>query len=143
MLQVLHIIFNTNISKTFSKNLSSSFLVRTQAQKEQYLNYRRVYQGDNQDVFSARRKLAERQSRSREESRGPQPFTQFPGMALVMATALQSAQKPAGEKSLKLSNNTSLFIYVAILQGCKWVRKNLETCFNKRSGQAPLGYMTV
>nr|XP_054754787.1 nucleoporin p58/p45-like isoform X4 [Lytechinus pictus] len=66
------------------------------AQKDQYLNYRRVYLGDSQDVFSARRKLAERQTRSKTQSKGPQPFTQFPNMALVMATAMQSAQKPTG-----------------------------------------------
>ncbi|XP_030836242.1 nucleoporin p58/p45 isoform X4 [Strongylocentrotus purpuratus] len=66
------------------------------AQKEQYLNYRRVYLGDSTDVFSARRKLAERQTRSKTQSKGPQPFTQFPNMALVMATAMQSAQKPTG-----------------------------------------------
>lgn len=86
-----------------SEEILYNCLSYLQAQKEQYLNYRRVYLGDSTDVFSARRKLAERQTRSKTQSKGPQPFTQFPNMALVMATAMQSAQKPSGENIIVLS----------------------------------------
>lgn len=71
-----------------------------QAQKEHYLNYRKVFHGDTVDIFEKRKKI---QSKTRDQGRtvinntvGPTPFTGMSNMAAVaMASALNKTQQPA------------------------------------------------
>ncbi|XP_071950657.1 uncharacterized protein [Antedon mediterranea] len=66
-------------------------------QKEQYLNYRRVYHGETQDIFETRRKQADKRGKIPVVPSGPGPFDNISNAtAIAMAAAMQSAQKPAG-----------------------------------------------
>ncbi|XP_013378989.1 nucleoporin p58/p45 isoform X2 [Lingula anatina] len=69
------------------------------AQKEQYLNYRRIFQGDSADIFEKRKKASEKMGISQRSmvSVGPTPFTGMSNVAAVaMATALNRGQQPSG-----------------------------------------------
>ena len=85
------------IPKVLLKTFEIYFLY-LQAQKEQYLNYRRVYHGDTDNIFALQKKAADREQRIASLPIGPQAFDNISNAAAIaMATALQTAQKPTGE----------------------------------------------
>ena len=66
-----------------------------QAQKDHYLNYRKIFHGENVDIFERHRKAAEKTKDSKLTSVGPTPFTGMSNAAAVaMASALNRTQQP-------------------------------------------------
>lgn len=74
-------------------------------QKQQYLNYRKVFYGDTTDIFEKRKKAVEKTKAKRPTDMvGPTPFTGMSNAAaLAMATVLNRQQQPGGVTTLGLN----------------------------------------
>ena len=84
----------------------------SQIQKDHYLSYRRVFHGDNTDVFEKRRRAKQATGSSVVVTVGPTPFTNLSNPAAVaMASARSRTQPTAGMYSWK---DSLLFIFLSL-----------------------------